>query len=231
MLRLVFLGPPGAGKGTQAGDLSRERGIAHLSTGDLLRSAVAAGTALGREADGYMRAGRLVPDDLVLRILRARLAEADARAGFVLDGYPRNLAQAEALEAITPLDRVVSFELPQTELVARLAGRRVCSRCQTVYNVTSRPPRTAGRCDRDGAELEQRPDDRPEAVATRLSVYAEQTAPLLDRYRLRGVLRSIDAGGTPEVVATRLRHILNDLTPPTGVPPSPSTGRTGAPVR
>jgi adenylate kinase len=231
VLRVVFLGPPGAGKGTQADALSRERGIAHLSTGDLLRSAVAAGTPLGREADGYMRAGRLVPDDLVLRILRARLAEPDARAGFILDGFPRNLAQAEALESITPLDVVVSFELPEAELVARLAGRRLCPRCGTVYNLRSRPPRTTGRCDRDGAELEQRPDDRPEAVTTRLAVYAEQTAPLLVHYRRRGLLLPIDAGGTPEEVALRLRNSLQGLAPGSGAAPRPPTGPRSASVR
>ncbi len=206
---LVFLGPPGSGKGTQAPALARELGIPHLSTGDLLRAAVAAGTPLGREADGHMQAGRLVPDELVLRILRERLARPDARGGCLLDGYPRNLAQAAALEGIVPVDLVLAFELPERELVARLAGRRICPTCASVYNVATAPPRSAGRCDRDGATLVQRPDDRPEAVVARLRVYAEATAPLLQHYGARGVLRTVDASGPPERVAERLRQAVH----------------------
>jgi adenylate kinase len=208
MRRIVFLGPPGAGKGTQAARTSRELGIPHLSTGDLLRAAVAARTPLGLEAEGHMSAGRLVPDEIVLRILNDRLAAPDARAGFLLDGFPRNLAQAEKLEAITPVDVVVAFELPAAQLVERLSGRRVCPTCQSVYNLASSPPRVAGRCDRDGAELVQRPDDRPEAIRTRLAVYAEQTAPLLEHYRRAGRLRELDATGTPDQVANRLNGIV-----------------------
>jgi len=208
MYRLVFLGPPGVGKGTQAARLARELRLAHLSTGDLLRAAVAARTPLGLEADGHMRAGRLVPDDLVLKILKERLAQPDASAGFILDGYPRNLAQAETLDRITRIERVISFELPSEVLVRRLSARRICPQCQSVYNVDSRPPRVPGRCDRDGAELVQRPDDRPEAVETRLKVYTEQTAPLLAFYRTRRLLSPVDASGTPEDVARRLRTTL-----------------------
>ena len=205
MHRIAFLGPPGAGKGTQAVGLARELGIPHLSTGDLLRAAVAAKTPLGLEADGYMRAGQLVPDGLVLKILGERLARPDARSGFLLDGFPRNRAQAETLEHLTPLDAVVSFELPSAELVRRLSERRTCPKCHAVYNLTSQPPKVAGRCDHDGSELVQRPDDRPEAVSTRLEVYAQQTAPLLEFYRARGLLRAIDASGSPETVAGRVR--------------------------
>ncbi|HXY47052.1 MAG TPA: adenylate kinase [Thermoplasmata archaeon] len=208
MYRLVFLGPPGVGKGTQAARLARELRLAHLSTGDLLRAAVAARTPLGLEADGHMRAGRLVPDDLVLKILKERLAQPDASAGFILDGYPRNLAQAETLDRITRIERVISFELPSEVLVRRLSARRICPQCQSVYNVDSQPPRVPGRCDRDGAELVQRPDDRPEAVETRLKVYTEQTAPLLAFYRTRRLLSPVDASGTPEDVARRLRTTL-----------------------
>jgi adenylate kinase len=207
----VFLGPPGSGKGTQAPGLARELGIPHLSTGDLLRAAVAEGSPLGREADGHMRAGRLVPDALVLGILQERLARPDARGGCLLDGYPRNLAQAGALEAIVHVDLVLAFELPQLELVERLAGRRVCPRCASVYNVRSSPPRTPGRCDRDGEGLVQRPDDRPEAVAERLRVYAEVTAPLLAHYRAQGVLRTVDASGSAEAVAARLRAAVRGV--------------------
>ena len=208
MPRVVFLGPPGVGKGTQAATLSKELGVPHLSTGELLRAAVAAKSPLGLEAQGHMDAGRLVPDDLVLRILNERLAADDARAGFVLDGFPRNLAQAEKLASLTPIDAVLSFELPANLLVERLAGRRVCPKCQSAYNVATRPPKVAGRCDLDGTELIQRPDDRPDAITTRLSVYGEATAPLLDHYRKLGLLRPVDATGDPDRVAARVRSAL-----------------------
>ncbi len=206
--RIVFLGPPGAGKGTQAAGLARELGIPHLSTGDLLRAAVAAGSPLGKEADGYMRAGTLVPDELVLKILEERLTQPDARSGFLLDGYPRNVAQGETLARRTPVDAVVSFEVPSEELVRRLSERRTCPKCRSVYHLTFRPPKTAGRCDQDGAELVQRPDDRPEAVQNRLKVYSDQTAPLLDFYRQRRLLRPVDASGTAEEVGHRIRAAI-----------------------
>lgn len=207
--RFVFLGPPGAGKGTQAAQLARSWGIPHLSTGDLLRAAVAAGTPLGKEADGYMRAGRLVPDALVLRLLKERLGRPDAARGFVLDGYPRTLPQAEELARITPIDVAVWFEVEPHRLVDRLAGRRVCPTCQRVYHVLTRPPRRAGRCDDDDSELLQRPDDQPGAVAVRLEVYARDTAPLLQHFRSLGVLRTVDANGSPAEVGARLAAAVN----------------------
>ena len=208
MAHLVLLGPPGAGKGTQAAELAKETGWAHLSTGDLLRAAVRAGTPLGREADGYMRMGLLVPDELVLRILEERLRAPEASKGFLLDGYPRNLAQAETLAGITSLDHVLYFEIPNELLIERTTNRRHCPRCGRIYNLITRPPRQPGRCDVDGAELLQRSDDRPEAVATRLSAYGQQTAPLLDYYRRAGLLRTLDATGTPAEVTRRARSIV-----------------------
>jgi adenylate kinase len=208
MHRIVFLGPPGVGKGTQAARIAKELGVPHLSTGDLLRSAVSAGTPLGLQARGHMDAGRLVPDDLVFQILNERLANDDAKSGFLLDGFPRNLAQAERLQQLTALDTVLSFELPANRLVERLSGRRICPKCQTVYNVATQPPKVPGRCDRDGTELIQRPDDLPAAISTRLAVYVEQTAPLLGFYRERSLLQSIDATGDPDEVAGRVRTAL-----------------------
>jgi len=211
--RIVLLGPPGVGKGTQATRLSGAIGVPHLSTGDLLRSAVAARTPLGLQADEQIRAGRLVPDPIVLDILRDRLARPDCEHGFLLDGFPRNIAQATELARIAPLDAVLSFDLPNEVLIARLSGRRLCPTCQSVYHVETQPPRVAGRCDRDGSELVQRPDDRPEAVRTRLRVYAEQTEPLLAHYRKQGLLRPIDARGTPDEVATRVLGAVRALGP------------------
>jgi len=208
MHRVVFLGPPGVGKGTQAAEISREFGVPHLSTGDLLRAAVAGKTPLGLEAEGHMSAGRLVPDDLVLKMLKLRLAQPDAQGGFLLDGFLRNPAQALALDHITAVDVVVSFDLPSDVLIARLVDRRVCPVCKSTYNLTTQPPRTSGHCDRDGQELVHRPDDRPEAVKTRLEVYAQQTEPLLELYRGRGLLRPVDARGTPSEVRTRVRQAI-----------------------
>lgn len=205
---IVFLGPPGAGKGTQAAQLAVELGVPHLSTGDLLRAAVAARTPLGLEAEGYIASGGLVPDELVLRILQDRLREPDAQAGYLLDGFPRNLAQAEALETFAPVDTVISLEISPDRLVHRLSERRICPKCQAVYNLSTKPPKVAGRCDYDGTPLVQRPDDRAEAVTQRLKVYAEQTAPLLEYYRKLRLLRSVDANGPPEDVRTRVRRAL-----------------------
>ena len=208
MHRIIFLGPPGAGKGTQAAEVARTLGIPHLSTGDLLRSAVAAKTPLGQEADGHMRAGRLVPDDLVLRILTERLARPDARTGFLLDGYPRNVAQAEALSRISPIDAVILFELPERLLLERMTQRRSCPTCGRIYNLATQPPRSAGVCDVEGTPLVQRSDDREEAVKTRLSVYAAQTRPLIDHFREGGSLRAIDALGTTDDVRRRILQAL-----------------------
>ena len=206
--RVVFLGPPGAGKGTQAARIARELGVPHLSTGDLLRAAIAAKTPLGLAAESHVSSGGLVPDPLVLQILHERLDQPDAKVGYLLDGFPRNLAQAEELGKFSEVERVVSLEISPKLLVDRLSERRICPKCQSVYNLSSKRPKVAGKCDQDGAALVQRPDDQPEAVTQRLKVYAEQTAPLLDYYRKRRLLRSVDASGTPDEVAARIRQVL-----------------------
>lgn len=192
-MRMVMFGPPGAGKGTIAGALTEQWGIPHIATGDMLRAQVRQGTELGRRAQDYMDAGELVPDDLILEMVRRRLSEADARRGFILDGFPRTLAQADALdEMVGGVDAVMDLEVPEQELIRRLSGRRVCPQCRAIYQVDTMPPRKAGVCDRCGAQLVRRADDEPEAVRNRLAVYREQTAPVLAYYRERGLLRSMD---------------------------------------
>ena len=198
--RVVFLGPPGAGKGTQARQLATGWGVPQIATGDMLREAVAAGTPLGREAKRHMDSGGLVPDDVVIGLVAERLARPDARAGFVLDGFPRTAAQAEALDRMlaersTPLERVVFFQVARPELLRRLTGRRVCRQCGAPFHLVSAPPRVTGRCDNCGGELYQREDDAETAVARRLDVYASQTEPLLAYYRDRGLLVTVAGEG------------------------------------
>ena len=197
MMRIILLGPPGSGKGTQASALEARESIPHIASGDLLRANVRDHTELGRRAKPYMDRGELVPDDLILDMMAERLSEPDARQGYVLDGFPRTVAQAEALaerleQLGAQLDAVVHLNVPEAEILRRLSGRRTCPSCNAIYHVDTMPPRRAGVCDKCGAALIQRDDERPEVVRNRLEVYAEQTQPLLDYYRQRGLLREID---------------------------------------
>jgi adenylate kinase len=195
-MRLILLGPPGAGKGTQAESLSDTLGIPHISTGDMFREAVAAGTPLGMEAKSYMDAGKLVPDEVTIGIVRERLNRPDARSGFVLDGFPRTVPQAEALDRILDdlsekIDAVVCIDVPEEKLVRRLSQRRVCRDCGTIYHLESKPPGPDGRCTACGGELYQRDDDTEETVRRRLEVYRLQTEPLIRYYERRGLLRTV----------------------------------------
>jgi adenylate kinase len=214
-VRVIFLGPPGAGKGTQAGELAREWGVPHIATGDMLREAAARGTRLGLEAKRYMDTGALVPDDVVIGLVGERLGETDAAGGAVLDGFPRTVAQAEALDRLlrargADIDRVVFFDVARPELLRRLTGRRICRNCGASYHVAFVPPRVAGICDRCGGELYQRDDDTETAVAKRLDVYATQTAPLLDYYRGRGILGEIRGEGAVADITAAIRQAVGE---------------------
>jgi adenylate kinase len=207
MMRIVLLGAPGSGKGTQAQRLQAKYGVPQVSSGDLLREAVARGTELGLKAKAVMEAGRLVSDDIVLGLIRDRLAREDARQGFILDGFPRTIEQADALERLLeeigqPLDAVLLLDVRREAIVQRLAGRRICPTCGTVYNVSSMPE--DGKCSRDGAELYQRPDDKEEVIVKRLEVYESQTRPLVDHYSKLGLLRVVAGEGSLDEVFERL---------------------------
>lgn len=212
-MNLIFLGPPGAGKGTQANLLVRQYGIPQISTGDILRSAVANQTALGVKAKSYMDAGLLVPDEVVVGIVNERLAAADCASGFVLDGFPRTVAQADALsgmlqEAGRSISHVISFEVDYAVLVDRLTGRRMCKVCGRGFHVIYDRPSVDGRCDSCGGELYQRDDDKEETIRRRLDVYDEQTVPLKQYYERSSLLRKIDALGSIESVSLSIKNIL-----------------------
>lgn len=214
--RVVLLGPPGAGKGTQAKLLQEEFGAVQISTGDILRQAVADKTALGSEAAAYISRGALVPDDLIVNLVGERLKEKDCARGFLLDGFPRTIPQAGGLDEILDkmglrLNGVLSVQVPENILIERLAGRRTCRLCGALTHVAFNTPKTAGVCDRCGGELYQREDDKEETVAHRLRVYQTQTAPLIDYYQKRGLLRVIDGVGEISVIRARIIEALGEL--------------------
>ncbi|MCL6592419.1 MAG: adenylate kinase [Alicyclobacillus sp.] len=214
-MQLVLLGLPGAGKGTQAERITAEFGIPHVSTGDMFRAAIAAGSPLGQKVKSYLDQGRLVPDSLTIEVVKERLRQPDAAAGFLLDGFPRTLPQAEALDTMLadigkPLDCVLYIHVPQEVLLARLTGRRICKSCGATYHVVFQPPAVAGTCDKCQGQLYQRPDDSEAAVATRLEQYA-QTAPLVDFYRGRGLLRQVDGLRSIDAVYADIQRILREL--------------------
>lgn len=212
-MRIVFLGAPGSGKGTQAQRLVRDYGLVQISTGDLLRAAVAAGTELGRQAKAAMDAGELVSDDIVLGMLRERLQQGDVGRGFILDGFPRNLAQARALDTLLaelrqPLDAVCLLKVDFDILMKRLTGRRTCSKTGKLLNIYFSPQAELDACKAAGGELIQRDDDNEETIANRLKVYREQTEPLVGYYQQAGLLKVVDGEGDPDAVYERLRLAL-----------------------
>lgn len=215
-MRLVFLGPPGAGKGTQADMLSEKTGVPHISPGDMFRKAVKEGSELGRKVKEYMDKGQLVPDSVTVNVIRDRMVSPDCKAGFILDGFPRNLRQAEDLadmmsDAGLELDAVVNFEVPLEILIGRSVGRRVCRGCGATYHVEHNRPRVGGVCDVCGGTLVHRDDDREETVRKRLTVYTEQTEPLIEYYRKKGILRNVNGNQAVEDVTADLMIALKDL--------------------
>lgn len=212
-MQAILLGPPGAGKGTQAKMLTERYGVPQVSTGDILRAAVAVGTPLGKEAKTSMDRGALVPDEVVIGIVRDRLGEPDCRKGYLLDGFPRTVAQAEALSRVlknlgAPLPKVVSLEVGEEELVRRLSGRRTCQACGEPFHVESHRPRVEGTCDKCGGRLIQREDDKEETIRRRLQVYRKQTEPLIGYYQNQGLLKTVNGLGEAGEVFARVSRAL-----------------------
>ncbi|MGP3999203.1 adenylate kinase [Streptomyces sp. 8N706] len=217
-MRIVLVGPPGAGKGTQAAYLAKNLSIPHISTGDLFRANISQGTPLGKQAQEYMKAGQLVPDEVTIGMAKSRLEEQDAAHGFLLDGFPRNLHQAKVLDEILDekgirLDAVLDLEVPEDEVVKRIAGRRICRNDSShVFHVTYSPPKTEGVCDICGGELYQREDDTEETVRKRLEVYHRETEPIIDYYKAQGLVVTISALGKVTEVTKRAMEALRQRT-------------------
>lgn len=213
-VRLVFLGPPGTGKGTQARRAGEKFGLVAMSSGDVLREQIQRGTALGCQARQYVEAGTLVPDDVITGVMLSGIDQLPRGSGFILDGFPRTLPQGEALEEGlrqrgTRIDAVLDFRMPDRQIIERIVNRRVCSRCGATYNTRFLPPRVAGRCDACGGELSARVDDREDVIATRLATYRSQTAPLVDFYARRGLLREVDASAQAAQVEAAVTAIIS----------------------
>jgi adenylate kinase len=207
-MNLIFLGAPGAGKGTLAAILSKDYGIPQISTGDLFRAAVKEGSELGRKVQGIMEKGELVPDSVTVELVRERLAKPDAQEGYILDGFPRTVAQADALADFQKIDAVINFSISDELVIRRLSGRRVCRSCGAIYHIENMPPKVEGTCDRCGGELYIRDDDKIESIKNRLRVYKEQTEPLIEYYGDRQLLQEIDSSKSPEDSLAQIKKIL-----------------------
>lgn len=208
-MRLIFLGAPGAGKGTLAELLSAHDGLVHISTGAILREEIKVGSELGKEADDYVKTGQLVPESLINSMLEKRLQQDDLSAGYILDGYPRTLEQAEFLDQLltklgTPLDRVVLVDVPQDLIIKRLSSRLTCPNCGAIYNLLQQPPQKEGICDKCGSALVVREDDKEEVIRHRLEVYEENTKPLIDYYADKNLLTKVDNSGSPQLALDKL---------------------------
>ena len=215
-MHIIFLGPPGSGKGTQAKMIVEKYHIPHISTGDMLRAAVKAGTPAGKQADNYMKAGKLVPDEVTIGVLKERLQQSDCKAGYLLDGFPRNLAQAKVLDQIAkelghPVQAVINLVVDEKELLPRIEGRRMCRKCGASYHILYNRPKKEGVCDRCGGELYQRDDDNASSVQTRMQAYHTQTAPLIDYYSRKGICKDIDAMGDIHDIFDRIDAVLGAL--------------------
>ena len=215
-MNIILMGLPGAGKGTQASEIVKKFPIPHISTGDMFRKAIKEETDLGKEAKSYMDRGELVPDEVTVGIVKERISEDDAKKGFLLDGFPRTIEQAEALSEIMQeldrkIDAVINIEVPEEELMNRLTGRRICEKCGTTYHLVFNPPKVEGICDLDGGKLYQREDDNPETVANRLNVNVKQSKPILEFYDNKGVLKNIDGSRDINVVTEDVINILEQL--------------------
>lgn len=212
-MKIIMLGAPGAGKGTQAKQIAGKYSIPHISTGDIFRANIKNGTELGKKAKEYMDQGLLVPDELTCDLVMDRIQQDDCKNGFVLDGFPRTIPQAEALDAALTkigekMDYAIDVDVPDGNIVSRMSGRRACLDCGATYHIVSLPPKTEGKCDHCGSDLVLRDDDKPETVQKRLTVYHEQTQPLIDYYKNQGILKSVDGTQPMEAVFTAITDIL-----------------------
>ncbi len=210
-MKLIFLGPPGAGKGTLAGIVSGEYGIPQISTGDIFRDAIKRETDLGKKVKEIVGRGDLVPDELTVSLVRERLTQPDAQKGYILDGFPRTIPQAEALAGFQKLDAVVNFAIDDALVVKRLSGREICKNCGKIYHVTNMPSKVKGVCDVCGGPLYTRPDDSLESITNRLVVYRKQTEPVISYYREKGLLKDIDSSQSPEDTQKQIKKVLADV--------------------